>query len=109
MCFGTEAIQIHFVTTSKWLYEARSCFKGFRDEFPGVAVLEYIFFKSLNYVMKLFLETGSIKRKSGSRTLTKQTPDPVENVRQVMDDNPHTSLRRVYQQVDLSFSTCSTT
>ncbi|RZC32413.1 hypothetical protein BDFB_015242, partial [Asbolus verrucosus] len=57
------------------------------------------------YVVRLFRETGSIHRKSGSGRPTKRTPETVENVREIMQDNPHTSLRRLSQQVDLSYST----
>ena len=52
------------------------------------------FLMTLHCVIKLFRNTGSIKRKSGSRTLREITPETSENVRQVMDDNPHTSLKR---------------
>jgi hypothetical protein len=40
-------------------------------------------------VAKLFRETGSIKRKSESGRSTKCTLGTVENVRQVMNDDPY--------------------
>ena len=55
-------------------------------------------------MIKLLCETGSIKRIPGSRTLTKRTSEAIENVRQVMDDHLHTSLK-LSQQIDLSYST----
>ena len=50
------------------------------EKFTGVAVLEANFLRTLSLCIKLFGEIASIKRKSGSRILTKRTPGAVENV-----------------------------
>ena len=52
---------------------------------------------ALIYVTKLFRETGSVKTIPGSCTLIKRTLEAVENDRQVMDDNPHTYLKRAFE------------
>ena len=46
-------------------------------------------------MMNLFCEIGGIKRKSGSRTLTKRNSDAGENFQHVMDDKLHTSLMNI--------------
>lgn len=38
--------------------------------------------------------------------IKERIPKSVENVRQVKDNNPHSSLKRQFQQTDLSNSTC---
>ena len=80
-CSPKICLSLTSVTTNKWVYEAQLCFQEFREKFRGVAILEANFLRKLSYVLKLFREIGSIKRKSGSRALTKRTPETVENVR----------------------------
>ena len=59
------------------IYEARPCFQEFREKFPGVAVLEANFLRTLSFAKQVFHESGTTKRKSGSRILTKRTPMPL--------------------------------
>ena len=69
-------LQASIFISGEWVCEARHCFQEFREKFTGVVVLE-----------AFFLDFCSIKRKLGSRTLVKRTPEAVEIVQQVMVDN----------------------
>ena len=55
----------------------------FQEKVPGV-IVEANFLRTLSYVIKLLCETGTIKRKSGSRTIIKRTFKDFVNVRQVI-------------------------
>ncbi|RZC34208.1 hypothetical protein BDFB_015258, partial [Asbolus verrucosus] len=76
-------------------YEAQLCIREFCEKFPNVAVIESNFLNTVSYLVRLFRETGSIHRKSGSRRPTKRTSETVENVREIMQGNPHTFLKRL--------------
>lgn len=89
-----------------WQYSIHDCFEEFRQEFPNL-VLPYNTFRcSLNHCIQLFRETGSVLRKKGSGRPTERTEEVIENVRQIMEEDPRTSVRRLSQQVQLSTSTC---
>ncbi|RZC32090.1 HTH 29 domain containing protein, partial [Asbolus verrucosus] len=75
--------------------------------FPNDIVDYAHFCNTLNRCVAQFRETSSLRRKEGSgRTKDKRTPEKIENVRQLMDENPRTSIRHLAQQVDLSYGTC---
>lgn len=89
-----------------WQYSIQESFEEFRQEFPNL-VLPYNTFRcSLKHCIELFRETGSVLRKEGSGRPKKRTEEVIENVRQIMEDAPRTSLRRLSQQVQLVPSTC---
>ncbi|RZC35534.1 HTH 24 domain containing protein, partial [Asbolus verrucosus] len=50
--------------------------------------------------------TGSVDRKVDSDRPKKRTDQVTENVRQIMEEAPRTSVRRLSQQVELSPATC---
>jgi hypothetical protein len=54
--------------------EARPCLREFSEKFLDVATTEVNFANTLSYA-KLFCETESIKRKSGSGKPTERTPE----------------------------------
>ena len=68
----------------EWLYEGRPCFLEFREEFPDAVAVEATFVNALRYVVKLFRDTGSVGRKSGSGRPTKRTLETVDNVRKLL-------------------------
>ncbi|RZB40389.1 HTH 29 domain containing protein, partial [Asbolus verrucosus] len=92
----------------EWSYSIQDCLEEFRVEFPTVAVDYKQFRECLNYSVKLFRETGSIKRKDGSGRSKKRTPEIVDEVEVIMENQPKTSLRHLSQQVNLSVETCRT-
>jgi hypothetical protein len=59
---------------------------------------------NLTQCIQIFRETGSVDRKKGSGLPTKRTEEAIRNVRQVMEEVPRTSVRRLSQQVQLSTS-----
>ncbi|RZC38085.1 hypothetical protein BDFB_014615, partial [Asbolus verrucosus] len=66
------------------------------------------FRQTLDLYVSNFRETGSVVRKKGSGRPKKRTPEVIENVRQIMEAAPSSSLRHLSQQVDLSVGTCDT-
>lgn len=89
-----------------WHYSIQDCLEEFRAEFPAVAVDYDRFRTTLNHCVRLFRETGSICRKDGSGRPRQRTAEAIENVRQVIEDNPRTSIRSLSQQTQLSYGTC---
>jgi hypothetical protein len=90
----------------EWQYSIEACFEEFRLQFPDAALTYNIFHHNLTQCIQIFRETGSVDRKKGSGRPTKRTEEAIANVRQVMDEVPRTSVRRLSQQVQLSTSSC---
>jgi transposase len=90
----------------EWQYSIEACFEEFRLQFPDAALTYNIFHHNLTQCIQIFRETGSVDRKKGSGRPTKRTEEAIANVRQVMEEAPRTSVRRLSQQVQLSTSTC---
>jgi hypothetical protein len=90
----------------EWQYSIEACFEEFRLQFPDAALTYNIFHHNLTQCIQIFRETGSVDRKKVSGRPTKRTEEAIANVRQVMEEVPRTSVRRLSQQVQLSTSTC---
>lgn len=91
-----------------WAYSIQSCLEEYRAEFPDVVVDYKLFQDTLNRCVKLFRETGSVSRKTGSGRPLKRTAETVDAAREIMENAPTTSIRHLSQQVDLSIGTCHT-
>jgi ribosomal protein L31E len=52
-----------------------------------------------------FSESGSIVKKNLGRSLVR-IPEVLQNVRQSVEEHPSTSIRRLRQQVNLSYGIC---
>lgn len=91
------------VVNGEWTYSIQDCFDQFRDEFGDVVYTR--FYHALKRTVELFDETGSVTRKKGSGRPTVRTAEVVENARQIMDEEPSTSIRRLSQRVNLPYST----
>lgn len=91
-----------------WQYSIQDCFEEFQQQFPDIVITYDTFRASVKHCIDRFRETGSVSRKEGSGRPTKRTEEVIENVRQVMEEAPRTSLRRLSQQVQLSVTTCHT-
>lgn len=89
-----------------WNYSIHDCLEEFRAEFPAVVIDYDLFRNTLNYCVRLFRETGSICRKEGSGRPLQRTPEAIENVRQVIENAPRTSIRSLSQQTQLAYGTC---
>lgn len=89
-----------------WTYSVPLCLEEFRLQFPHIA-LEYQQFRdSLSHAVAVFRETGSLGRKAGSGRPSKRTPQVVEEVEGIIDNDQHVSIPRISQQVGLSVGTC---
>jgi hypothetical protein len=63
-------------------------------------------FDTLQLCLNNFRESGTIGRKEGSGQLKKFTREVIENVQQLVEDSPRTSIRRLLQRVDFSVGPC---
>lgn len=90
----------------EWQYSARDCYDEFQQEYPNLALPFDDFRQYLRRYVELFRETGSILRKEGSGRPKKRTGEAIEQVRQIINEAPRTSVRRLAQQVELAPSTC---
>jgi hypothetical protein len=89
-----------------WEYSVSACFEEFQERFPIVAIVYEQFRQTLHLCLNNFRESGTIGRKEGSGQVKKRTQEVIENVQQIMEDSPTTSIRHLSQQVDLSVGTC---
>lgn len=92
----------------EWIYSTRPCLVEFRQQFPDLVFLEADFFNVVRNCVRLFRETGSVTHKDGGGRPTVRTEETIENVREIMNEAPTTSLRRLTQQVPVSYGTCRT-
>jgi hypothetical protein len=103
-------IESYFRTAQKvegnWKYSILECMTEFQERFPNIAVEYKEFRDTLQNTVALFRETGSVSRKKGSGPPKKRNAEKIEEVRQIINEAPQTSIRRVSQQVDLSYETC---
>lgn len=94
-----------------WNYSMHDCFDEFRTEFPDVAVTFHNFRTGSQYLIDKFRQTGSVQHKKGAGRPTKRSNEVIEEARQIMENNPSTSIRHLSQQIqqtDLCYSTCQT-
>lgn len=103
-CYFRNGVKVNGI----WQYSVPDCFQDFRNEFPEI-IMEFKHFQTVvARCLNVFRETGSVLRREGSGHVSKRTPEVVEAVRQVVTDQPKTSIRQLSQQVDLSVGTCHT-
>jgi hypothetical protein len=89
----------------QWIYSTRNAFEDFQETFPEVIVHFDTFSRKVHHLVHLYRETGSVGRKEGSGRPKVRNEENIETVRQVIEEQPNTSIRHL-QQVDLSFTTC---
>lgn len=91
-----------------WEYSQQLCLDNFREFFPGLAVIPKNFFSCLQNCVGVFRETGSVAHKKGAGRPTLRTEEVVNDVRQRMEQEPTKPLKRLSQEIGLSFGTCRT-
>jgi hypothetical protein len=74
-----------------WAYFITPCVEEFQARYPNR--------------MPNFRESGSIIKKKSGRPLVR-IPEVVQNVQQIVEEHPSTSIRRLRQQINLSYGTC---
>ncbi|RZC32441.1 hypothetical protein BDFB_003162 [Asbolus verrucosus] len=70
-------------------------------EFPGVVFQCDRFRSTLNYYVSLFRETGSIGKKEDCGKPKIRTNEAVENIRNLIEGPPWTSVRVLIQQTEM--------
>ncbi|RZC36015.1 hypothetical protein BDFB_015243, partial [Asbolus verrucosus] len=89
-----------------WEYSISACIEEFRTEFPEMLFEYEKFQRTLDLCVSNFHETGKVARKKGSGNPKKRILTIIENVRQITEAAPSSSLRHLSEQVDLSVGTC---
>ncbi|CAH1378430.1 unnamed protein product, partial [Tenebrio molitor] len=90
----------------QWIYSTRNAFEDFQETFPEVIVHFDTFSRKVHHLVHLYRETGSVGRKEGSGRPKVRNEENIETVRQVIEEQPNTSIRHLQQQVDLSYTSC---
>lgn len=103
-CFFRTGVRIN----GEWQYSLHDCMTDFREEYPDL-VFNYNYFRDVvTKSVQLFRESGSVARKSGSGPPLRRTEATIEAARQIMDEQPKTSIRVLAQQINLSYGTTRT-
>ncbi|KAJ8941321.1 hypothetical protein NQ318_017861 [Aromia moschata] len=89
-----------------WIYPMRAACDDFREVFPDAVILFNHFGRSVKRFLNLYRQTGSVNRKQCSSRSKVRTEENGEMVRQVVTDNPRTSITHLNQQVNLPYETC---
>ncbi len=104
------AIESYFRNGSKvngnWIYSMQDCFLEFQEKFPAALVEYKSFYDTVTTSIHNFREIGSINRKKGSGRPLRRTEGLVNNVREVVEEQPKISIRRLSQQVNSNYTTC---
>lgn len=90
-----------------WVYSLDHCLQDFQEEYPGVAFAPKNFKEAVTRYVANFRQAGNVTKTATGRP-TKRTEENVQLVRNIMENDPHTSVRRVAQQTNLSLGTCHT-
>ncbi|KAJ8960936.1 hypothetical protein NQ318_020236 [Aromia moschata] len=93
-------------TNGNWTYSMRAAYEDFREVFPDAIINFDNFSRSVRRFLNLYRQTESVSRKQGSGRSKAKTEENVEMVRQVITDNPRTSITHLSQQVIQSQTTC---
>ncbi|CAH1378288.1 unnamed protein product [Tenebrio molitor] len=106
-CYFTNGERLE---NGEWSHSTRRVFEEFQQKFPDFQgtyqQLALIISPQKVYkCVKMFLETGSVLRKKGTRRLTKRTAENIEEVEQRIAETPNKSIRRLTQETNLSFGT----
>ncbi|KAJ8943247.1 hypothetical protein NQ318_009938 [Aromia moschata] len=81
-----------------WIYSMRAAYEDFREVFPDAVIHFADFSRSVKCFLHLYRQTGSVNRKQGNGRSKVRTEQRVEMVRQVIADNPRTSITHLSQQ-----------
>jgi hypothetical protein len=87
----------------EWSYSTPRVFEEFQQKFPDFQGTYQQLAQKVYKCINMFLETGSILRKKGSGRPTKRTAENIEEVQQRIAETPNESIRRLVQEINLSF------
>lgn len=94
------------LVNGNWQYSQRLCLDNFREHFPNVAILPDNFYACLTNCVEVFRETGCVTHKKGAGRPRVRTEEVVNDVRQRMEEEPAKPLKRLSQEIGLSYGTC---
>lgn len=105
---NTFIIEAYFrsgrLVNEEWQYSIPECKAQFRLKFPNKIVEETALQHHVRQIIERFQTTGSVlKGKSTGRLQTNQ--NVTEQVQALVEENPHSSLRRLSARTDVSYST----
>lgn len=89
-------------------YSIPACVEELRNEYPQAAILHDYnnLFNSIKNIVSTFEETGSVGHRARSGRPTVRTEERINEVSQIMEQNPSKSIRKLSQQIDLSYGSC---
>ncbi|RZC31790.1 HTH 29 domain containing protein, partial [Asbolus verrucosus] len=92
----------------EWNYSIPACIAEFQEAYPGVAANHNYnnLRKTIQYTISLFDETGSIDHRPRSGRPTVRNEENINNIQAVVENNPSKSIRKLSQQMELSYGTC---
>lgn len=90
-----------------WTYSIEECMEEFHNEYPNDVFVRQQFVETLKRCLTRFRESGNVAAKGGGRP-KKRTDEAIAEVTGIMQNEPHTSVRHLSQQVHLSIGTCHT-
>jgi hypothetical protein len=89
-----------------WADFITPCVEEFQARYPNRMDIDYEqVYQCIKIIVPNFRESGSIIKKKSGRPLVR-IPEVVQNVRQIVEEHPSTSIRRLRQQINLSYGTC---
>lgn len=94
------------INDGQWSYSIPLCMQEFRDRFPYFPADYHILLTQIQKVIRKFRETGSVSRKPGSGPPTKRTAEVIQDVEQRMQQSPRKPIRRLAQEIGLSYGAC---
>lgn len=90
----------------EWYYSIEMCKEEFQQRFPEVVLVNKNFSRDLLRIINNFRTTGSVKRQwKGGRSRVR-TQNVVNNARNAIREQPTKSVRRLAQQLEISYGTC---
>jgi hypothetical protein len=89
----------------EWPYSTHRVFEEFQQKFPDFQGTYQQLAQKVYKCVKMFLEIGNVLRKKGSGRPTKRTAENIEEVEQRIAETQNKSIRRLTQEINLSFGT----
>jgi hypothetical protein len=104
---NTFIIEAYFrfrrIVNGEWQYSMPECKAQFQLRFPNNIVEETALYHHVRQIVEIFLTMGSaMKRKSTGRPQTDQ--NVVDQVEELVAENPHSSTRRISAQTNVSYT-----
>lgn len=89
----------------EWNYSMEMCREEFRQAFPE-DLINKNFSRDVLRIINNFRTTGSVKKQWGGGRSLVRTQNAVDNARNAIREQPTISVRRLAQQLDVSYGSC---